>query len=89
MPQSVAPPPSPITRSDEESLTTSILPIDKTVDLSKIKAFAKDNLNTAQKMQSVCERIENIVEKREKMLVTCIFSFQKRTSIFSFSHSVS
>ena len=41
------------------------LPNDKNVDLSKLKAFADDNLNVAEMMGFVFDREENIVGKRE------------------------
>ena len=37
----------------------------KKVDLSKLKAFADDNLNVSQAMEFVFSRLENIVEKGE------------------------
>ena len=39
-----------------------------------MKAFADNKMNVTEKLKFVCRRIENIVGK-EKMLVTCIFSF--------------
>ena len=38
------------------------LPDNKILDWSKLKAFADENLNIAQTMISVCDRVENIVE---------------------------
>ena len=52
---------------------------DKILDLSISKAFADDNLNVYQKLKFTLGSVENIVGKKEKMLVT---------SIFSFSHNV-
>ena len=46
--------------------------------MSKFKAFADDNLKVAKMAKFVCDKVENVVGKRE-MLVT---------SIFSFSHNV-
>ena len=42
------------------------IPNDKNLDVSKSKAFADANLNGAQRMESVCYRVENIVGKEEK-----------------------
>ena len=41
----------------------------------KLKAFAEDKFIVAKTMISVFDRVENIVGKKEKMLVTSIFSF--------------
>ena len=41
------------------------LPNDKILDVTKLKAFADDKINVAQKMISVFDRVENIVEKGE------------------------
>ena len=41
------------------------LPEDKILDLSKLKAFADDNLNVTQMTQLVLHRKENIVGKEE------------------------
>ena len=43
------------------------LPNDKTIDCSKFKAFADDNLNMTENLKTLWEK--------EKMLVTIIFSF--------------
>ena len=43
----------------------SLLPNDKMLDLSKLKAFADDTLNMPQMTKFVYDRIENIVEKGE------------------------
>ena len=45
---------------------------EKILDLT---TFPDDNLNVAKLMTCVCDREENIVWKKEKMLVTSIFSF--------------
>ena len=39
------------------------LPIDKFLDRSKLKAFAEDKLNLAEKLKFVFGRVENIVGK--------------------------
>ena len=49
------------------------LPNDKAVDLSKLKPFAGDKLKNGQVTKLVFDRVENIVEKRRKCLLT-IFS---------------
>ena len=41
------------------------LPNDKILDRSKLKAFADDNIKVLKKMIFVCDRVENIVAKRE------------------------
>ena len=46
--------------------------------LSKLKAFADDNLNVAQTVKFLFDSLKNIVRKREILI----------TSIFSFSHNV-
>ena len=45
----------------------------------KLKEFAEDKINVTQKLKFDFGRVENIVRKSSKMLVT---------SIFSFSHNV-
>ena len=50
-------------------------PNDKILDLSKLKAFADDKSNVTQTLKFVLGRLENIVGKKEKMLVISIFSF--------------
>ena len=47
----------------------------KILDLSKTIVFAHDVLNVAQITKIVSEREENIVQKKEKVLVTGIFLF--------------
>ena len=46
-----------------KELTPNSLPNHKIIGLSKLKAFADDNLNMAQKLKNVVENVENIVEK--------------------------
>ena len=41
------------------------LPNDEFLDLSKLKAFADDNLNVYQKLKFALGRVENIVGKGE------------------------
>ena len=41
------------------------LPNDKILDWSKLKALADDNINLAEKLKFVLERVENIVGKGE------------------------
>ena len=53
----------------------NFLPNDKILDWTKLKAFAEDKLDITKIMNSVCDRVENIEGKKEKMLVTSIFSF--------------
>ena len=55
------------------------LPNEKTLDVTKLKAFADDKLNVAKMTIFLFNRAENIVGVDKKMLVT---------GIFSFSHSV-
>ena len=43
----------------------NLLPYDKILDWSKLKAFANDKLNVTQDMKVVFHRIENIVRKEE------------------------
>ena len=57
----------------------NLLPNNNFLDLTKFKAFADDKLYVAKIMIPVSDRVENIVGKGEKMLVT---------SILSFSHNV-
>ena len=40
-----------------------------------MKAFADNKINETQKSEFVLCRVENIVGRKEKMLVTSIFSF--------------
>ena len=47
----------------------------KILDWSKLKAFAEDNLNVIQILKFALGWVENIAGKKEKMLVTSIFSF--------------
>ena len=47
------------------TLILSSLPNDKTLALTKLKAFADDNFNVAKMMISVSNRVENIVGKGE------------------------
>ena len=51
------------------------LPNDKNLHWSKFKAFAVNKINVIVKLKSILGRVENIVGKEEKMLVTIIFSF--------------
>ena len=51
------------------------LPDDSILDLSKMKAFAGYSLSFTQNMKVVYHRVENILRKGEKMLVTSIFLF--------------
>ena len=55
------------------------LSTEKNLDCSKIKAFADDIINMTEKLKFVLGRFENVVGKKEKMLVA---------SIFSISHNV-
>ena len=41
------------------------VPNDKILDVTKLKAFADDNINVAQMMIFVFDRVENIVGKGE------------------------
>ena len=50
------------------------LPNDKFLKCSKLKAFADNKLNLAKKLKFVLGRVENMW-KKERMLVTSIFSF--------------
>ena len=45
------------------------------MDLSKLKAFADDNLNVTKTLKFALGRVENIAGKGEKMLVTSISLF--------------
>ena len=63
-------------------MTTRLLsspPNDKILGLTKLAAFAYNKINETQMGLTVFDRVENIAEKKEKMLVS---------SIFSFSHNV-
>ena len=51
------------------------LPNDKLLDWSKFKEFSDDKINVNRKLKFGMGRIENIVGKKEKMLVASIFSF--------------
>ena len=48
------------------------LPNDKILDLTKLKAFAEDIINATWMLCFVFDRVENIVENGEKMLVSSI-----------------
>ena len=54
------------------------LPKKEILDWSRLKAFADDKINMAEKLNFVLERAENIAGKGENAV----------TSIFSFSHNV-
>ena len=41
----------------------------------RLKTFADDKIDVAEKIKFVLEMVENIVDKKEKMLVARIFSF--------------
>ena len=47
------------------ALIVNTLPNDKNLNSIKLKAFADDKIDVAQKIISVFERVENIVEKGE------------------------
>ena len=49
------------------------LPINNILFRSRLKTFADDNLEMAEKAE-LLEEVENIVGKEKKMLVTTIFS---------------
>ena len=51
------------------------IPNDKILNQSKLKAFADSKMNLTKKLKFAFEKVENIVGKKEKMLVTSIFSF--------------
>ena len=53
------------------------VPNDSILDFSKVKAFAGDKINVAKKLKFPMGRIEDIMGKGEKMLVTSIFSFSQ------------
>ena len=57
-----------ITRAQFNSLLN-----DQILDMTKLKAFAKDKLNVAQIMISVFDRVEDIVRKGENAGSHCIF----------------
>ena len=63
---------------DGEACYFNPLPNDKILDWSKLKAFADDKMNLAEKLKLLPGRVENIVGKGENA----------DTSIFSFSHNV-
>ena len=50
------------------------LPNDKILEVTKLKAFTDDNLNIAKMTISLFNRVETLW-KKEKKLVTSIFSF--------------
>ena len=47
---------------------------DKIIDLPKVKAIADVKINVGQKLKIFYGNVENIVGKREKILVTTMFS---------------
>ena len=57
------------------------LPDDKTCDWSKLKAFADNKINVAEKLKFVLGRLENIVGKGENAgyqhFLLCLECFQK------------
>ena len=56
------------------AFTVKSIPNDKILDVTKLKAFAEENLNVDRMTNSLFDRVENTVGK-EKMLVTKIFFF--------------
>ena len=53
------------------------LPNDKTVDSSKLEAFADDKINVTQNLKFVFEKIDNIVGKRENAGYHSVFYLRK------------
>ena len=51
------------------------LPNEKKLALSKLKAFEDNNFNVAKMINYVSDTVENIMEKKEKMMALRIFSF--------------
>ena len=45
---------------------------------SKIKAFADDKLNVIQNIKFVCQRVENVLGKREECWLPRFFSFSHK-----------
>ena len=63
----------------ETDYIINTLPNDKIVDMSKLKAFADDKLDVTEEIENCPEKGRKQCGKKEKMLVS---------SIFSFSHNV-
>ena len=60
------------------------VPNDKILGRTKLKAYADDKIILAEMIVSFFDGIENIVWKKEKMLVTSIFSFFYRNVFKNF-----
>ena len=59
---------------ENEKMLIDTLPNDKTFDLSKLKAFADDKTNLTQKLKFEVRKGRKHCGKKDKMLVTSIFS---------------
>ena len=66
--------------NDNNSLLFNSLPDDKNFFLSKFKAFADDNLNMAEKMESVLEKALKLWKKRENTGYRQLFPFSEMLS---------
>ena len=64
------------------------LPNDKYLDLSKLKAFADDKLNSTDKLKFVLGRVENIVRKGENAGYQHFLLFPQCFQMASFSRSL-
>ena len=59
------------------------LPNDKIVSQFKLEPLSDDKINVNQKLKLSFGRVKNIVGKKEKMLVSDIFSFSHNVFFFS------
>ena len=63
-----------VSKSISLSDSLNSLPNEKSLDWSKIKAFADDMMNITQMMISVFDRVQNIVGKGENVGIPTMFS---------------
>ena len=63
----------------------NLLPNDKIVDWSKLKAFADDRTNVSEKLKFVYGRVENIVEKGKNAVNWHFLLFPQHFQRASFS----
>ena len=59
------------------SILVNSLPNDKTLDWSKLKAFADDKIDMTEKFKFVLKRVENIVGKRRKCWLPAFSPFSQ------------
>ena len=69
-------------------MVINLLPNDKFLDWSKLKAFAHDKLNLAEKLKFVLGRAENIVGKGENAGYQHFLLFSECFTKVSFSGSL-